>query len=254
MQYLNNNKIQRILSFPDEWYISLNTLYKSELKREFDIDKRIKIILIKENNSKNKFVEQQLINNNIFYTTTEIKDLVNVIDKVQSKYILLLFEGDFIITDNLDKSFIDGFENIFKDTNNLKVLFAGQSINIPEINIENSDNLKNPGINKYLNGNLIFGDRIEVLKYFQIFKEIVNNDLAQFSEEPLPYNIYLQLLHRFIFIGGFIPVNLNKDLNYKNIDYNNNFFTTILEDEQDIVENDGIRYVKYNYTYNERLI
>ena len=52
MQYLNNNKIQRILSFPDEWYISLNTLYKSELKREFDIDKRIKIILVKENNSK----------------------------------------------------------------------------------------------------------------------------------------------------------------------------------------------------------
>ena len=254
MQYLNNNKIQRILSFPDEWYISLNTLYKSELKREFDIDKRIKIILVKENNSKNKFVEQQLINNNIFYVKTPINDLVNVIYKVQSKYVLVMFEGDFIITENLDKSFIDDFENRFKDTNNLKILFAGQSINIPEINIENSDNLKNPGINKYLNGNLIFGDRIEVLKYFQIFKEIINNDLAQFSEEPLPYNVYLQLLHRFIFIGGFIPVNLNKDLNYKNIDYNNKFFTTILEDEQDIVENDGIRYVKYNYTYNERLI
>ena len=138
MQYLNNNKIQRILSFPDEWYISLNTLYKSELKKEFDIDKRIKIILVKENNAKNKFVEQQLINNNIFYTTTEIKDLVNVIDKVQSKYILLLFEGDFIITENLDKSFIEDFENRFKDTNNLKVLFGGQSINIPEINIEMS--------------------------------------------------------------------------------------------------------------------
>ncbi len=254
MQYLNNNKIQRILSFPDEWYISLNTLYKSELKKEFDIDKRIKIILVEENNSKNKFIEQQLINNNVFYIKTPINDLVNVIDKVQSKYILLLFEGDFIITDNLDKSFINDFENIFRDANNLKVLFAGQSINIPEINIENSSNLKNPGINKYLNGNLIFGDRIEILKYFQIFKEIVNNDLAQFSEERLPYNIYLQLLHRFIFITDFINVNLNKNLNYKNIDYNNNFFTTILEDEQDIVENDGIRYVKYNYTYNERLI
>jgi len=254
MQYLNNNKIQRILSFPDEWYISLNTLYKSELKREFDIDKRIKIILVKENNSKNKFVEQQLINNNIFYIKTPINDLFNVLDKVQSKYVLVMFEGDFIISDNLDKSFIDDFENRFKDTNNLKILFAGQSINIPEINIENSDNLKNPGINKYLNGNLIFGDRIEILKYFQIFKEIVNNKIDQFSKEPLPYNIYLQLLHRFIFVGEFIPITINKDLDYKNIDYSNNFFTTILENEQDVVENDGIRYVKYNYTYNERLI
>ena len=255
MQYLNNNKIQRILSFPDEWYISLNTLYKSELKRRFDIDNRIKIILVKENNSKTKFIEQQLLNNKVSYNKISITNLIDELQKTQSKYILLLFEGDFIITDNLNETFLNEFENLFKrDSANLKILFAGQSINIPEINLENSDLLKNPGINKYLNGNLIFGNRIDLLKYFNLFKEIVNRKIDDFSDEPIPYNLYLQLLHRFIFLGEFVQTNLDKELNYKNIDYDNKFFTTILEAEQDVIEKDGIRYVKYNYMCNERLI
>lgn len=255
MQYLTNNKIQRILSFPDEWYISLNTLYQSELKRRFDIDKRIKIILVNENKSKIKFIEQQLTKNKISYDKTSITNLIDKLNSTQSKYVLLLFEGDFIITDNLNETFLNQFESIFsRDCANLKLLFAGQSINIPDINLENANMLKNPGINKYLNGNLIFGNRIDLIKYFNLFKEIVNQKIDDFSDEPLPYNLYLQLLHRFIFLGRFVQINLDKELDYKNIDYNNKFFTTILEAEQDVIEKEGIRYVKYNYLSNERLI
>ena len=254
MKYLNNNKNQFILSFPDDWYISLNVLYKSELKRQFDIDKRIKIILITEDLNRTKFVEQQLKNNNIIYYKTSIEDLIDVILKIQTKYILLLFEGDFIITDNLNNNFIKLFEDKFNKLTNLKMLFAGQSINTPEINIENSDYLKNPGINKYLNSNIIFGNRIDVLKYFQIFKEIINQSLVSFSDEPLEYNAFIQLLNRFIFISSLIPVNCNKDLDYNNIDSNNDLFTTILEGEQDVIEKDGIRYINYNYVSNERLM
>ena len=248
MQYYNNNKIQYILNFINSNSTLLQFIYSDTLKERLTISSHIKIVL--NNIFSSSFIEKQLLNNNIkYYKINDITELKEC-NFDDCEYVLVLSNFDFAIVHNLDDSFINLFESKVK--NNLGLLFAGQSINIPDINIEGPEVLRVEGLNKFLNSCIIFGSISDIKKYITLIDEVNYANLNFLVDTSKP--IRFQLLNRFVLNYNISDIYFDKNMDYNNIDCSNDLFTTIIDGEQEIIELDNVRKISNKYSLNMKLL
>ena len=140
------------------------------------------IVIATKNYVKDSVVIHQLTFNNIKYyngaqyldeskwnNTLKIGYILNNLNKIKTKYTLILDARDTLLCDNLGKNFIQKFKKF-----NTKILFNSSAYRYPSwvaVNkMDNSSKLE-PGVKPFLNSGVCFGETLALRSLYSVIKQ-----------------------------------------------------------------------------------